>query len=112
MKKKIYINTEAKEYILSYLEEWIDELGKFPTSFRKGIIRAIYNKVDSIPVDNSSWKEFTFQSMIPVQYDENNNVIIHEYINYKCNQCGYKNGDRKTNYCPNCGRKMVEYGTG
>ena len=51
-KEAIYINKKAKEYILSYLQYWIDELGRYPTSYRKGIVRAIYNKIDALPVEN------------------------------------------------------------
>lgn len=48
-KKKIKINREAKEYILKYLQQWLDELSRYPVSYRRGIVRAIYNKVESIP---------------------------------------------------------------
>ena len=51
VKKKVYINQEAKEYLLDYLQNWLDHLSKFSFSYRKGIVRAIYNKVDSIPVE-------------------------------------------------------------
>ena len=50
MKKEVKINKEAKEYLLTYLEEWINHLNKFDFSFRKGIVRAIYNKIDSMQV--------------------------------------------------------------
>lgn len=48
--KKVTINSEAKEYILEYLDNWINELSRYTFSYRKGIVRAIYNKIDSIPV--------------------------------------------------------------
>ena len=51
MKQKVYINKEAKEYLLNYLQDWIDHLNKSSFSYRKGIVRAIYNKVDSIPTE-------------------------------------------------------------
>ena len=51
MKKQVKINKEAKEYLLNYLQNWIDELSKHTFSYRKGIVRAIYIKVDSIPVE-------------------------------------------------------------
>ena len=50
MSKQVKINKEAKEYLLSYLQNWLDELSKHTFSYRKGIVQAIYNKVDSIPV--------------------------------------------------------------
>lgn len=50
MKKSITINQEAKEYLLKYLQEWIDRLNQYPFSYRKGIVRAIYNKIESIPI--------------------------------------------------------------
>lgn len=48
MSRPVTINKEAKEYLLSYLQEWLDQLSKTPTSRRKGIVRAIYNKIDSM----------------------------------------------------------------
>ena len=48
--KNVTINREAKEYILEYLDNWINELSRYTFSYRKGIVRAIYNKIDSIPV--------------------------------------------------------------
>lgn len=50
MKRQVKINAEAKEYLLDYLQNWLNELGKHTFSYRKGIVQAIYNKVDSIPV--------------------------------------------------------------
>ena len=50
-KNKVKINKEAKEYLLNYLQGWIDHLSKFTWSYRKGIVRAIYNKVDSMEVE-------------------------------------------------------------
>lgn len=48
-KRPRYINKEAKNYILSYLDSWLQELGQYPFSYRKGIVRAIYSKIESIP---------------------------------------------------------------
>lgn len=48
--KKVYINKEAKQYLLDYLGDWINHLSTFDFSFRKGIVRAIYNKVEAMPV--------------------------------------------------------------
>ena len=49
--KKVKINKDAKDYLLDYLQGWIDHFSRFPTSFRKGIVRAIYNKVDGMEVE-------------------------------------------------------------
>jgi hypothetical protein len=49
--KKVTINVEAKEYLLNYLENWLDEFSKHSFSYRKGIVQAIYNKIDSIEVE-------------------------------------------------------------
>lgn len=51
MKKQVKINAEAKKYLLDYLQHWLDELSKDTFSYRKGIVQAIYNKVDSMPVE-------------------------------------------------------------
>lgn len=48
--KKVYINKEAKQYLLDYLGDWINHLSTFDFSFRKGIVRAIYNKIEAMPV--------------------------------------------------------------
>jgi len=53
MKDRIKINKEAKEYLLAYLQEWIDRLNQYPFSYRKGIVRAIYNKIESIPSEET-----------------------------------------------------------
>lgn len=50
MKKQVKINKEAKEYLLDYLQNWINELSKHTFSYRKGIVRAIYNKIDAMPI--------------------------------------------------------------
>ena len=50
--KKVCINKEAKEYLLQYLQDWLDHLNKFSFSYRKGIVRAIYNKIDAMPIEN------------------------------------------------------------
>lgn len=52
-KKGIKINREAKEYLLNYLQNWLDDLSTYSFSFRKGIVWTIYNKIDSIPVDDN-----------------------------------------------------------
>ena len=52
MKRQVKINAEAKEYLLGYLQNWLNELSKHTFSYRKGIVQAIYNKVDSMPIDN------------------------------------------------------------
>ena len=33
-----------------------------------------------------------------------------KWVTYKCSVCGYSNGRKQSNYCPNCGAKM-ERGT-
>ena len=50
MKRQVKINAEAKVYLLNYLQNWLNELSKHTFSYRKGIVQAIYNKIDSIPV--------------------------------------------------------------
>lgn len=49
--EKITITKECKRYILNYLDSWIVELSKHKFSYRKGIVRAIYNFIDSIEVN-------------------------------------------------------------
>ena len=53
---------------------------------------------------NATWITVPFQSYIPVEYDENNQPILHDYISYKCSRCG-RTEKVKEPYC-NCGAKM------
>lgn len=29
-----------------------------------------------------------------------------KWVKYKCSECGYSNGRKRGNFCPNCGAKM------
>ena len=52
---------------------------------------------DYAEVKHGEWEEVQ-------QVGKNSRHI--KYTTKKCSVCGYWNGRRKTNYCPNCGAKM------
>ena len=55
-------------------------------------------------VVHAKWIENEFESYIPAEFDENEELVIHKYINYKCSICG-RTEKEKESYC-NCGAKM------
>ena len=52
---------------------------------------------DVVEVRHGEWREVD-------QTGRNSRHI--QYTTKQCSVCGYWNGRRKTNYCPNCGAKM------
>lgn len=63
--------------------------------------------IDAEPVRHGHWIKEAKESMIPVEYDINGNVIIHKYIIYRCSICNGASSNH--NYCPNCGARMDDY---
>lgn len=59
---------------------------------------------DVVPAVHGKWIEQHFGTLIPVEYDDNGNVIVHDCINYQCSLCG-RTESKKEPYC-NCGAKM------
>ena len=57
-------------------------------------------------VELGHWEEYEFKSIIPAEWDDDGNLVLHKYIGHKCNICGNKIGREKTNYCSECGTKM------
>ena len=92
--KNIKINRDAKEYILAYLQEWINHLSKFTFSYRKGIVRAIYNKIDAMEIKEDEFCKW--------KWEETNALV----------QCvGDKvlfDAKRLFTYCPYCGKEIKE----
>ena len=62
--------------------------------------------VDAVPVRRGKWIEEQGQTFIPVEYDEFDNPVLHDYILYRCSQCG-RIENKKEPYC-NCGADMRE----
>lgn len=55
-------------------------------------------------VRHGEWLEQTRETLIPVEFDNNGDPILHKVIYYKCSLCGRIEG-KKEPYC-NCGAKM------
>lgn len=66
--------------------------------------------IDNIPAANVAevrhghWIAEQFQTLIPVEYDEFGEPVLHDHIVYRCSQCGRVN-HKKEPYC-NCGARM------
>ena len=60
--------------------------------------------VEAVPVVHGKWIEQHFGTLIPVEYDDTGNAIVHDCINYQCSLCG-RTESKKEPYC-NCGAKM------
>ena len=61
-------------------------------------------KNDAAPVVRGRWIEEKKQTLIPVEFDEAGEPILHDYVIYRCDQCGRTAG-KKEPYC-HCGAKM------
>ena len=55
-------------------------------------------------VQHGEWLECTRETIIPVEYDSNGDLILHKVVEYRCSLCGRLEG-KKEPYC-NCGAKM------
>lgn len=55
------------------------------------------NKADVVEAEHGYWKEVN-------QIGRGSRHI--QYTTKQCSVCGYWNGRKKTNYCPECGAKM------
>lgn len=60
--------------------------------------------VDAKEIIHAKWIENYHESYIPVEYDKNDDLIIHKYLTYKCSVCG-RTEKYKEPYC-NCGAQM------
>lgn len=72
--------------------------------------KQIAQYIDSAPIEDvrenihAKWIENHHESYIPVEYDENDDLVVHKYLTYKCSICG-RTEKNKEPYC-NCGAKM------
>jgi hypothetical protein len=55
-------------------------------------------------VRHGEWLECTRKTIIPVEYDSNGDLILHEVVEYRCSLCDRLCG-KKEPYC-HCGAKM------
>lgn len=59
---------------------------------------------DVAPVVHGRWIEEKKQTLIPVEFDDAGEPVLHDYVVYRCDQCGRTAG-KKEPYC-HCGAKM------
>ncbi len=60
--------------------------------------------IDAAPVVHGKWIEKRGQTYLPVEYNEEGELILHDYTTYICSICG-RHEAVKEPYC-NCGAKM------
>lgn len=59
---------------------------------------------DVAPVVHGRWLEEKRQTLLPVEYDDADEPILHDYVVYRCDRCG-RTCKQKEPYC-HCGAKM------
>lgn len=59
---------------------------------------------DVTQVVHGRWLEEKKQTLLPVEYDDIGEPILHDYVAYRCDQCG-RTCKQKEPYC-HCGAKM------
>ena len=95
-----YISREAfksKYLCCGYLPEMSEEeFDKFPAA-------------DVVEVVHGVWIIEKKKTLIPVEFDEFDEPVMHEYVSYRCDRCG-RSSARQEPYC-HCGAKMVSGGT-
>lgn len=115
-----YINREAipiKQFIKTaqmFSEDIVCAVG---TGFMEDIAESenkelfeIINAIRTAPaadvaeVKHGEWIEETFETLIPVEFDENDEPILHKHIRYKCSVCGRKERYKEL-FC-HCGADM------
>ena len=82
------LNTEGIRHELKPL---LDAIVDVPTADVKEVV-------------HGKWIENYHESYIPVEYDENGDLVVHKYLTYKRSVCG-RTEPNKEPYC-NCGAKM------
>ena len=61
---------------------------------------------DVAPVVHGRWLEEKRQTLLPVEYDDAGEPILHDYVVYRCYRCG-RTCKQKEPYC-HCGAKMED----
>ena len=81
----------------------IANIGDLRTLSTKTIGEAISKTptADVVEVKRGEWRVNAQCNHKPSRYKN-----PEKWVTYKCSKCGYRNGRRKPNYCPNCGAKM------
>lgn len=95
-------NTISRQAAIDIIERWLscDDYNKA----ERHIMRAMQSVLYDLPSVNSQPKIGHWIPMLPENADEEM-----EQPDSQCSQCGYEvDYWSLTNYCPNCGAKMVE----
>lgn len=61
---------------------------------------------DVAPVVHGRWLEEKRQTLLPVEYDDVGEPILHDYVVYRCDRCE-RTCKQKEPYC-HCGAKMED----
>ena len=61
---------------------------------------------DVAPVVHGRWQEEKRQTLLPVEYDDVGEPILHDYVVYRCDRCE-RTCKQKEPYC-HCGAKMED----
>ena len=61
---------------------------------------------DVTPMVHGRWLEEKRQTLLPVEYDDAGDPILHDYVVYRCDRCG-RTCKQKEPYC-HCGAKMED----
>lgn len=70
---------------------------------REAILEALYT-YSIHPLKHGKWIEKEGETYLPVEEDDNGDLILHKYTYYECDQCGRTENKREP-YC-HCGAKM------
>ena len=94
-------------YYLDYVFNWLNENfeivedGNFALSALRPVSREQVEKVW-----RGKWIKELRQTYIPVEYDEQGEVILHDFVVYHCSICGREN-TKEEPFC-NCGAPMTD----
>ena len=109
MADKEYIERGALLYEVDKCEpmNWTGSDAENQADLDHGLYRGLVvaaPAADVVAVRHGEWVEQIKETLIPVEYDSNGDLILHKVIQYQCNLCGRIEG-KKEPYC-NCGANM------
>jgi hypothetical protein len=106
----IDIIDEERRFIESLRETAFDNEDRAHNTGELGCAIRLARKIkelpalDVAPVVHAYWIEETFTTYIPVEYNEDGDIILHQCLTNKCSVCGRYEHDKEP-YC-NCGARM------
>lgn len=95
---------------LKAASEWINEMYLAPVAKTSLLLAKLRElpAADVAPVVHGRWMEEKGQTLLPVEYDDVGEPILHDYVVYRCDRCG-RTCKQKEPYC-HCGAKMEDGG--